>query len=66
MPKRILFSFFLIIVLSSCHHHRDAWNPYLHSRHKPSDEVKEGFAKQDRMMHRRKNWFFFKKKKRRR
>ncbi|HXC06387.1 MAG TPA: hypothetical protein VNZ86_16630 [Bacteroidia bacterium] len=63
--KGILFCFLFVIGFTSCHHHRDAWNPYLHSKHKPSEEIKKGYVKQDHWLHNKRhlNWFMFKRKK---
>jgi hypothetical protein len=41
-----------------------ASNPYIHAKTKPSEEIKEGFAKKEHWWHNKKNknWFFFEKK----
>ncbi|MFI5149408.1 MAG: hypothetical protein ACHQRM_06710 [Bacteroidia bacterium] len=63
--KGLLFSLFLLICLSSCHHNKSPYNPYLHSKHKPSEEIKKGYVKQDHWLRNKRhlNWLMFKRKK---
>jgi hypothetical protein len=61
--KATVFLLCFVIVLGSCHHRwREAYNPYLHSKHKPSEDIRGGFVKQDKKFRKKKNWFFFRKK----
>jgi len=41
----LLIVFFSVILLSSCHRHEGASNPYIESKNKPTQEIKDGYAK---------------------
>jgi hypothetical protein len=63
--KIIILFIGLLIGLCCCrgpHSHPDAYNPYLHAKHKPSEDIRKEFVKQDRWFRRRKNKIFFERK----
>ena len=55
--RKLQLILFLSLVLAACNSakRRDAYNHYLRSRHKPSEEIKKEFVKQDRWWRRKKN-----------
>jgi len=55
MQKVAITACLLFLILGSCRGPRDAYNPYLHSKHKPSQEIKKEYVKQDRWWRRKKN-----------
>ncbi|HEV7231716.1 MAG TPA: hypothetical protein VGO45_10335 [Bacteroidia bacterium] len=54
--KAFITSLFILIAFASCHHRwREAYNPYLHSKHKPSEDIKRDYVKQDHWWRKKKN-----------
>ena len=52
--KLFFITFCCLLAFSSCRK-RDAYNPYLHAKKKPSQTIKDDYAKKDRWFRRKKN-----------
>jgi len=46
---------FVLLIMSACGGRKGPYNPYLHSKHKPSEEIKGQYIKQDRWFRRKRN-----------
>lgn len=62
-PMKKLLALLVLSSLVACKHNDGPTNPYIHKKHKPSEEVSGDYKKMNKYMRKHKKNIFFEKKK---